>query len=142
MIVLLCTPTESSPPTFTPPPFDTSAQIGEPSVPEEYGYNLLYKDGMSFKVGLCGKVLVRENTADVYFTSPADNTPWLKLRVFDAKGNIIGETGLIRPGEYIKSIEFTKTPQSYDGLIFKIMSYEPDTYNSLGAIQVTPKIVK
>ena len=53
------------------------------------------------------------------------------------KGNILGETGLIRPGEYVKTITFDKkVPKVGDEITMKIMGYQPETYYSAGAVNL------
>ena len=71
---------------FTPPPFDAAAVVGTPTVPEGLGYSEL--DCQAYKVSLCGK-LGADGT--VFLTNPKENAVWLKLRVLDEKGNILGE---------------------------------------------------
>ena len=56
--------------------------------------------------------------------------------IYDGAGNILGETGLIRPGEYVRSVNLTALPQPDAEVSYKIMSYEPDTYFSCGAVIV------
>ena len=142
MIIALCTPKETEPQPFTPPPFDDNATVGVPTVPDDLGYGILYREGMSFRVGICGKLNVSADTTDVYLTNPAENIVWLKIRVFDADGNVVGESGLIRPGEYLKSISLNVPPDAIGttALVVKVMSYEPDTYLSMGSITLTPKV--
>jgi hypothetical protein len=140
MIVALCMPQKAELKPFTPPPFDDTATIGTPIVPDGLGYNTLYRDGMAFKVGICGKINVTGKTADIYLTNIEENNVWLKARFYDAAGNIIGECGLIKPGEYLKSVELLTVPNPSAQYTIKIMSYEPDTYRSLGAITLTPKM--
>ena len=140
MIVSLCIPKKAELKPFVPPAFDNNAVAGEPTVPDDSGYSILYRDGMSFKVGLCGKINVTNNNADVYFTNISENNVWLKVRFYDKSGDILGESGLIKPGEYLKSVTLDKIPDTADGIIVKIMSYEPDTYNSMGSITLTPKV--
>lgn len=140
MIVVLCIPKEAESKPFTPPPFDESAKVGIPTVSDNLGYNILYRDGMSFKVGVCGKINVNGTTADIFLTNLEENEAWLKARFYDSNGDIVGESGLIKPGEYVKSIELTSQPLASEQYTVKIMSYEPETYKSLGAITLTPKI--
>lgn len=113
---------------FTPPPFDTSAVVGIPDVPDGLGYNEL--DCQVYKVSLCGKLNADGN---IWLTNPESNEVWLKVRILDAQGNILGETGLIRPGEYVQTVALTTIPKSGTPITLKIMAYEPDTYYSAGA---------
>ena len=75
------THTQSS--SFTPPPFDSSAESGIPAVPEEIGWTEIYQDGMAFKCSICGNVIASGGAADVYFTNSSEQEVWLKLRVLD-----------------------------------------------------------
>lgn len=139
MIVSLCIPKKAEPKPFMPPSFDDRATVGEPIVPDDLGYSILYREGMSFKVGVCGKINVTNNYADVYLTNISENDVWLKVRFYDQSGHILGESGLIRPGEYLQSITLNHISDT-KGITVKVMSYEPETYRSLGAITLTPKI--
>ena len=120
---------------FSPPPFDDTVQSGMPEVSDE-SYTKVYQDGMSFTAYVCGKVSIKNGSADVYFTSVADNTVWLKLRITDEAGNILGETGLLKPDEYVKAIKFDTAPDNGAKIKLKIMAYEPETYYSAGSVSL------
>ncbi len=117
---------------FVPPPFEKAVVKGTPEIadPNAVGYAEL--DARAYKVAICGKVVVNDGKADVYFTNPESNNVWLKLRVLNEAGQIIAETGIVMPGEYLKTITFTKVPSSGDKVTIKIMGYEPHTYYSKG----------
>ena len=119
---------------FIPPEFDKTAAQGEPDVPENLGWTEVSQAGMSFSAKICGNVVIENGKADIYFKSNEDNEVWLKLRVLDAEGNVLGETGLIKPGEYVKSVTFDTLPQNEEKIQMKLMSYEPETYYSMGAV--------
>lgn len=121
---------------FIPPEFEKNAVAGEPSVPEDRGYELLYQEGMSYTVGICGAVTVADDALEVYFTNPAQNDVWLKLRVLDEAGNILGETGLLRPGEYVRTVLLEQPLAEESEVRLKIMAYEPETYFSAGSVSV------
>ncbi len=116
---------------FTPPPFESTAVTGTPEVPAELGWKEL--DAQEFKVSVCGIVKIIDSKADIWFTNPACNTVWMKLRAIDNSGNILGETGLIKPDEYIQSIHFGTVPDEGEEIILKLMAYEPETYYSAGS---------
>jgi len=122
---------EPEPVAFTPPPFDENAAQGTPDVPENLGWSEV--DAQVYKASICGVVTVEDGKADVWFTNPESNTVWLKLRVLDADGNTLGETGLIRPGEYVQSVVFEIIPEVDDSIGLKLMAYEPETYYSAGS---------
>ena len=113
---------------FTPPPFDSTAVVGTPTVPDGLGYSEL--DCQVYKVSLCGKLNADGN---IWLTNPESNEVWLKVRILDVGGNILGETGLVRPGEYVQTVALTTIPKSGTPITLKIMAYEPDTYYSAGA---------
>lgn len=123
---------------FTPPPFDSSAVVGSPTVPDNLGWQEL--DAQVYKVGVCGKFIPKGNTADVWLTNPESNTVWLKVRVLDENGNNLGETGLLRPGEYVQSVKLDTVPKAGTPIVLKIMAYQPDTYYSEGAVSLNTKI--
>lgn len=132
MIVILCNP-KTKTAEFTPPPFESSAVRGTPEVPEDLGYSSPYKEGMGYRFSVCGNFTLNGTEATVYLTNPEQNDVWIKLRVTDEKGNVLGETGLIKPGEYVKNVSLTKTLPEGTKVKLKIMGYVPDTYKSAGS---------
>ena len=118
---------------FVPPQFDGKAERGIAAVENE-SWTRIFKDGMSFSAHVCGKIVLNGNTADIYFTNDDGNEVWLKLRILDENGNILAETGLIKPNEYIKTVTFDTVPEKGTAVKLKIMAYEPDTYYSAGAV--------
>lgn len=123
---------------FVPPSFDETAQTGIPNVPDGLGWQEL--DAEAFKVSVCGKIIPKETSADIWLTNPESNTVWLKLRVLDQNGAILGETGLLRPGEYVQSVTLDPVPKAGTKIVLKVMSYQPDTYYSEGAVTLDPTI--
>lgn len=121
-------------PEFTPPPFEPEARSGVPEVPDGLGYKTL--DAGAFQVMLCGEIRMEEGAADIWFTNPAQNQVWLKLRILDAQGKILGQTGLLRPGEYVRQVKLETAPDSATALILKVMAYEPETYLSAGSLML------
>lgn len=117
---------------FTPSPFEETEVSGTSDVPKESGWQEL--DAQAFWVSVCGGVVLEGNRADVRLTNPEDNTVWLKLRILDEAGKVLGETGLIRPGEYVQSVIFDTVPASGTEISMKVMAYEPETYHSGGAV--------
>lgn len=118
---------------YTPPAFDRNAQSGTPTAGEDLGWSLVYQSGMNFSAHVCGKIIVTNKKADVYFTNDKGNDVWIKLRILDENEKILAETGLLKPGEYISSVRFTSLPQSGAKIKLKIMAYEPNTYYSAGS---------
>lgn len=131
-------------PEFTPPAFDSAAVEGVLEETDELkglGWSKFHQEGMTYTVYLCGGVLINEqNQADIWFYNIPENESWLKLRVLDAQGKIIAETGLIKPGEYLQTIEFSRAVEDDEPLAFKVMGYEPETYLSTGAVSLKPAV--
>ena len=122
--------------TFTPPPFEETAVVGIPTVSDEslrYSYAKI-TDEMA--VGLCATCERVEDELVIYFTSLEHNTAWIKVKVYDEKGKLRGESGLLHPGEYVERIALTSSPRGKT-LKIKVLSYEPDTYYSLGSAELT-----
>ena len=119
---------------FVPPPFEAAAMQGAPDVPEELQHSSPYREGMAYRFSVCAKVTMDGSKAIVYFTNAAENSVYLKLRVLDEDGNILGETGLLKPGEYVEGVELGETFSAGTTISLKIMSYEPDTYMSEGSV--------
>ncbi len=120
---------------FVAPPFDDAAVEGTPDVPDGLGWSELDARGQFF-VSVCGEAKVSEGKADVWLTNPEKNDVWLKLRVTNEAGDVVAETGLIRPGEYLQSITFDTAVAAGDKITMKVMAYEPDTYLSAGSVSL------
>lgn len=115
---------------FVPPPFDSAAKKGVPEVPEGTAYGAV--DAEAFVVSICGKPGVRDGKAVIWLTSPEENDLWLKCRILDEDGGLLGETGLIKPGEYVEAVDLKRIPAEDIPVQLRLMSYEPDTYYSGG----------
>ena len=116
---------------FVPPEFDSAAVAGTPEVglPQMYGTLALNED---IAVSLYSAPIVSDGRAQVFFTSAKDNTAWVRLRIMDETGAVLGETGLLKPGQHVEYISLAATPKSARA-IAKILTYEPETYYSLGS---------
>ena len=128
---------DGGPGAFTPPPFEQSAKAGEPeteAIPKESGYSLL--DAQAYQAALCGNPDVRGREVWLYLTNPESNTVWLKVRILNEAGEILGESGLLKPGEYVESVALDTVPSEDTPVQLKLMAYEPDTYHSAGAVSL------
>ena len=135
MTVLLCIPKRSHRVDFVPPAFEKEAIQGTPDVPALLGYLSPYQEGMAYRFSVCGNVTIDgDGSAVVYMTNPVENEVYLKLRILDEEDHVLGETGLLKPGEYVRCVELMRIPSSGEKLKMKIMGYEPETYNSAGAV--------
>lgn len=122
-----------------PPAFDPTAVMGTPDVPKDLGYSPLEVE-QGYKAYVCGELLAIGSNVDVYFTSPETNAVWLLLRVMDETGAVLGETGIIRPGEYIKTLTLNTVPHKDKSVKLKIIAYQPETYTSMGVVGLNTKL--
>lgn len=134
MVAVLLLPNGTFGRRFQPPKFERNAKKGIPEVIEDLGYTELYRDGMAYRVSICGAITLEGKDAIVYFTNPESNEKYLKLRVLDENDNILGETGLLKPGEYVKFVSLSQEISKGTALKLKIMGYEPEDYSSAGSI--------
>ena len=129
-------------PVFSAPAFDSNAAVvSVDDIPQSAEYkSLTIKE--NFKISIARVVLIKDNVAEVYFTSDSGNAAWLKIEVLSADGKICyGESGLLKQGETLEKITLNSNPEGNE-LIIKILSYEPDTYYSLGTATVKVKTKK
>lgn len=136
-VVMLLNTNNTSNPQFTPPPFDDNAIEGTPAPDSDSGYDEV--DATAYKIGICGKIMTESDKAFVYLNNLSENNVWIKARVFDTEGTVIGESGLIKQGWYLPYITLFNVPQDKK-LTVKIMAYEPDTYHSAGAVTLNAVI--
>lgn len=118
---------------FVPPPFEASAVAGVPDVDESLGWSeLAIRQG--YIVKLCGELHANpDGTLPVWLYADAGNDVWIKLRILNDSGDIIGESGLLRPGEYVELVQLSDAVAS-GPVTLHIMGYEPKTYYSAGAV--------
>ena len=138
---------DAEPLPFVPPSFDEGAVMGDPKdlgIGEKEGYSVISDPTkIPYSAGMCGIFDVNENgEADIYFHNPETNNVWLKIRVYgtDPKTDIVAETGLIKPGEYIKTITFRREIVKGEDLTAKVMSYVPEEYTSAGSFNLKPYV--
>ncbi len=124
---------------FTPPEFDSGAIYGVPDK-DVSGWRDATLEGMTYSVFMCREVVIDGEKAVVYFTNPAENTVWLKIRLIDENGDVIGESGIIKPGEYVEYVSISDTPQNGSNITVKVMGYEPHTYHSAGAVSFNTNV--
>ena len=87
------------------------AVVGTPTVSDEtlrYSYAKITDE---LAVGLCATCERVEDDLLIYFTSLEHNTAWVRVKVYDEKGKLRGESGLLRPGEYVERIPLASSPR-------------------------------
>ena len=128
-----------APAEFSPPAFDSTAVKGVPSAPAE-GYTPIDVEP-GYCVCICGEPKVVADSAVVYFTSPNDNTVWVKLKLSDTDGNVLGETGVIKPGEYVQHVKLRAIPATSIAVKLTIIAYQPNTWYSMGTVGLHTNLI-
>lgn len=125
---------------FVPPGFDSNAMTGLPEVPENLPYAPIEVE-QGYTMYLLAELHEQDGAADIYFTSPETNTMWLMLRVIDHEGKVLGETGIICPGEYVKSIAVSNVSDTETNVKLKVIAFQPETYISMGSVSLNTVII-
>lgn len=122
-------------PPFQPPAFDPAAQVGTPTVAQEYQWTPVeVTDG--YTISLCAQPRVEGDEAVVYLTSPQDNQVWVKLRLLSPTGEVLGESGVVRNGEYVERVTLTQTVTQDMPVVMQVVAYTPETWYSAGNVQL------
>ena len=122
--------------TFVVPAFDDNAVPISKKIENEYYSELKVSEG--FTIGVNSTVLVNSRKeALINLCSISDNTVYIKMRLLNSNGEIVAESGLIKPGEYIEKIELKKIFNEKDKFTLKIMAYDPKTYYSMSAVKLS-----
>lgn len=114
------------------PVFDATAQQGRPTIPDptlDYR-ELTFVEG--YPVGMVGRLICNGERAYIYFAVSGNAEGCVKVKISDTKGNLLGESGLIRPGEYVEAIPLTVCPEESCQVNVSILHYESETYYSKG----------
>lgn len=122
---------------YIKPSFESMSISGTVDIDNnKYGYSVM-QFSEEYKVGLCGAPEANNIGVDLYFTNPEENNVLLKCLLLDESGNTIGESGVLNPGTYVKTINFNKIiePGNYD-LTVKVLGFEPETYYSKGIVHL------
>ena len=121
---------------FEAPPFDSNALVGIPQeVIAREDYRALDVNG-NYTFSICGTLSFSDGLLAPYFASHGENEVLLRIKVYDIDGTELGKSGLIRPGEYVKTVALSRTPTG-NTVTVKVLSYEPNTYYSHGTASAT-----
>ena len=120
---------------FAPPAFSENALAGAPDPTEVEGLpygTLTLSEEMA--VSMVSDLTVDENgDVEIWLTAPDTNQGWVMLRLVDEQGRVLAESGLLKPGRYIRTMHLDTVPKSGGIILAKILTYEPDTYYSMGS---------
>jgi|LGOV01.1.fsa_nt_gb hypothetical protein len=123
-------------PNFKIPNFDPQVKSGEPNPPIDLGYvTVPIEEG--FEIKLCGRLFIQDNVIDIYATNLENNDVWIKIELENEEGQLIAESGIIKPGEYLKSLELIKNVSEAESQVkIIVIGYEPETYESRGVVEM------
>lgn len=124
---------------FVPPKFERDAVNGTPTVDASLGWAALTISA-DYSVHVCG-VLNADSSGSlpVYFTNDEGNAVWSKLRVLNSNNEIIGETGLLKPGQYVERVQLNDSAAS-GSVTLQVMGYQPETYYSAGSVGLATEL--
>lgn len=123
---------------FVKPGFDINAKAGIPNVENIDEKILEINDGYKFYIE--PNPVFINNQLQVNFVSLKENTVLLKIRILDENKNILGESGILKPGEYVKHIKINKKIEKNTKLTYLIMGYEKESYMSAGTVTLNTKV--
>lgn len=118
---------------FVAPDFDPGAVPGIPEVADPARQFSWLQMGEDIRLALCGYPIVSDAGVELWLTSDSTNVAWLLVKIYDGSGNELGRSGLVRPGEFVQTVKLTRSAEPGTGVSVKILSYEPQTYYSLGS---------
>lgn len=119
---------------FKAPPFETELERASASDLFLRSDSLIEAGDLKFFVE--GPFVETDDSVKLTVWNSDESSTLIRVRVLDMEGKILGESGLIQPGELLKKIVLDQ-PIDKSGLILTIMGYEPDTYYSAGTIKLT-----
>lgn len=137
IIILLLTHIKNKS-TFIKPGFDSN-------VINKIPQDINYKDSTiniseNYNVYINGLPKMDKDNLIIDFISLEDNKVWIKLRILDEQNKVIAESGIVKPGEYLKSIKLNKKVKENDKIMYMIIGYEIDSYISAGTIKLNTRI--
>lgn len=124
--------------TFKKPDFDS----GVVEIPDNLEYEdkvLSVVSGYSVYISHEPKI-VDDNYLKIDLVAPPTNNIYIKVRLLDKDKNIVGETGLLKAGEYLEKVKLDKNVKAKDNITYKIMGYEKNSYMSAGSVALNTRI--
>jgi len=124
--------------TFKMPEFDKNVSS---QIPIDIDYqSSIIKVSDGYSVYIDGVPYIEKNDLVINFISIENNNVWIKIRIIDEEKNIIAESGLVKPGEYLKSVKLLKKISVKTNVTYMIMGYEIGSYMSAGTVNLNTKV--
>lgn len=122
---------------FIRPNFDKKVSV----IPKEIDYeSSVIEIRKGYSIYINSVPTVKDNELAVNFVSMDENDIWIKIRILDNNKQIIGESGLVKPGEFLESVKLNRKLKSKEDIIYEIIGYEIDSYLSAGTIRLNTKV--
>ena len=122
---------------FVTPKFDENVVDGYPEIDIDLNHFQTISIDNGYAVSMCGKPFIDDDyRIYLYFASPSDNIVWLRYIIYDSDGKELGESGVIKPGQYLKFSKLKRKLEEGETVIVKVISYEPETYYSHGSANI------
>lgn len=119
---------------FVAPDFDANAVEGIPKNIDEPSYQDMKMEDFSFKI--FGEPKIENDELVLYLTNLEENPSWMKVRIYDENGNVLGESGIVRNGEYLRNVHINSAMTTGQTVVARMFFYEPETYMSMGAFNL------
>lgn len=122
---------------YVQPEFDPSAASADVDSLNSIESFSLLQATESLGVGMQCDVYLVNDKYQVNFYSVDTNTDYLLVKILDESGEkLLGQSGLIKPGEYIEYVDAISVPKKNQNIKIKVYTYETDTYLSKGAFSL------
>lgn len=138
--VFLCLVSAGNYSTARHPPFEPNAREGTPSIAADanIGYSPVCHKDISWSAHIGDRFAPKTEDgqlyADVYFANDNSNVDYLMIQAIDENKSILGETGLLKPNQYVKRLFLRSCPAKGEPVRIQIISYQPEIYRNNGNI--------
>ena len=131
------------PRSFEHPDFEEAAIQGEPDVDKErFAYSPV-EVAEGYSLVLCAVPANDGQEIEFNFTNPKDNNVNLKVEVYDKSEKLLASTGVLKPGEYLKSVTLKEPLEERETPVnVRFMSYDPKNWTSKGNVNLELVIYK
>lgn|GEM_PF-1595531 len=122
-------------PAYIPPPYEINAITGIPEPPEHLSFS--EKNAFSeFNFGIVGELQqLQTGTLPVYLTNFEENNVYLMCEIMDVNGVVLYRSGLLRPGEYMPTLEPLTEPLENRILVeINIYALDMNGFYSMGTM--------
>lgn len=124
--------------TFSKPNFDENIST---KIPEGLDYeDSIINISKNYSIYIDGLPTLKNEEIIINFISLENNNVWIKIRILNENEEIIGESGLVKPGEYLKNIKLKNNIPKNGEITYMIIGYEIDSYLSAGTIKLNTRV--